>query len=427
MDLKREKHLLIKLTNNKTKLNNLNKLIKSKLNCVIVDEKQHADSQLILIQTIDAEFTRGLTIKVAQLFENTFGFDNFELISSVNKQNCNISMLYFQSSLTEEVFQFYASHFKQEYKRAVDSGQYALVVPDFQFKTQNIVYTRYLIKFEKISSLVYETKSVRISDDYLWIRFLFRIGSSSSFLFSLKSATISLHFQIKDSKLEMVMLNQTAIQFEETIEASEWYEFEVQADQTRLTVKFKKNSLNECTFAQKSFTLNEFKLEEISIGSELASNRSALEFYSDGLEMADFKLNNFDLFSEKLVKKYAKKVLLTQSNPTPFAKCQSDIHSSNCDIGKLFKISNINFLFSKRDIFTNTELYYFILALGSFKMFTNGRAAKLRFKMKENYKLFTMTANKPETFEIFVQFKPHLNDTKEIVLFRTRRSILLVS
>jgi len=336
MDLKKEKLLLIKLAN-KTKLNNLNKLMKTKLNCVIVDERQRVDSQLILIRTIDSEFSKGLVVKVSQFFENAFGFDNFELILPIEKHNCNYSMLYFQSSLTEEIFQFYASNFSLEYKRTLDSNQYALIVPDFKFETKNMLYTKNSIKFEKFSYLVYESTAVRVRD-YLWIRFLFKTELKSSFLFNLKSVSSYLHFQINDLKIEILHNNQSAIKFEDSIEINEWYEFEMQLNNTRSTVIFRKISQmisTECVyFSQKYFDLNEFKYEVLTIGSILSFNSSTVKFYSDRLEMADFKLNSYQLFDEKFIKKHAKKVLLPHNSQTQYSTCQLDIYSSNCTLGK---------------------------------------------------------------------------------------------
>ncbi len=223
------KYLLVK-SNNRSKIYNLNKILKSRYSSYVLNEIQD-DAQYILLWSASDEFSKSKINKISKFFEDLNGFGKFEVITPFEKQTSN-SILHFKS--TENDYFFSLKNFKPIYKSIIDTNQYKLIGPDFQFKNNNksVPFFKNLIKFVKLSYLIFDSTDLQI-DNNIWIRFMFKMNSKDSFLFDLKVLSRRLSFQITDMKLEMQtdFFDQSVIRFEKSIEYDEWYEFDMQLDQ----------------------------------------------------------------------------------------------------------------------------------------------------------------------------------------------------
>jgi len=99
-----------------------------------------------------------------------------------------------------------------------------------------------------------------------------------------------------------------------------------------------------------SFKIKQFKninFEKISIGAVLDES---MQLYADDLYLADFKLNNYDLFesNEKILNK------LIPENRQQYHKCKKDdnieMYSENCKFGKnIYYLKYTDLIFPKTD------------------------------------------------------------------------------
>ena len=115
----------------------------------------------ILLWSASDEFIKSKINKISTFFEDLYGFGNFEVITAFEKQTSN-TILHFKS--TENDYFFSLKNFKHMYKRVIDTNQYKLIGPDFQFKNNNksVPFFKNLIKFVKLSYLIFDSTDLQI-------------------------------------------------------------------------------------------------------------------------------------------------------------------------------------------------------------------------------------------------------------------------
>jgi hypothetical protein len=169
---------------------------------------------------------------------------------------------------------------------------------------------------------------------------------------------------INNFKLELkhnLSNNSNFVYFNTQLELNVWYKVDIEKVDTQL-----KLSLEKWDIAHKSLRLvnstqvylqahkSDLFMRDLYIGGYDKLNEIKLsnkEYFTDDISIADFKLNNYELFDKEIIKTLAKESFISTISNLNLERCEfnNSIWSENCSLGTSFKIflSILNKLISK--------------------------------------------------------------------------------
>jgi hypothetical protein len=305
----------------------LNNYLNLKLNSNLMAYERSTRANLILIRPTSLDLNQ-LVVKLKKM-ENAFQIE----IANVSTFNL------MQSSSIPA------------YSQLINTNEYILNMPEFDLHNINNI-----IQFDKLSYLKYENFNLT-NADYMQISYSFKLSENANqetnqFMFYSLFSSGYLSSNINNFKLEFkhnLSNSSSSVCFSNQLELNVWHKVEIEKVGKQLKVELKKLDM-----ASKALSLinssqvyleagrNDLFMRDLYIGGFDKLNEIKLsnkEYFADDISIADFKLNNYELFDKENMKNLAKENKIQAISSVNLEQCEleSSIWSDNCSLGKIFE------------------------------------------------------------------------------------------